>query len=313
MPASAVSDEEFAAIWAEEGGSPSRVAKRIGVAERNVYARRNRLEGRGVGLPTARSITSTNPDARLHVDVPDGVVLIGSDAHYWPGEPTTAHRAFVHFCKELQPKVVVLNGDVLDGARISRHAPIGWETRPSLIQELEVCQERMHEIALAAGKKCKRYHPLGNHDARFETRLATVAPEYARVHGVHLKDHFPDWQACWSLWVNENTVIKHRFRGGIHGVYQNTLHAGMSMVTGHDHALRVSPLSDYRGTRYGVSSGCLADAYGDQFVDYTEDNPRSHRSGFVVLTYFRGELLWPELVAVRDAGHVEFRGKVIAV
>jgi hypothetical protein len=150
-------------------------------------------------------------------------------------------------------------------------------------------------------------------NSRYESRLAAIAPEYARVHGVHLKDHFPDWTPCWSVWINNDVVIKHRFKSGIHATHNNALWSGKTIVTGHLHSLRVTPLSDYTGTRYGVDCGTLADPYGPQFVHYTEDNPVNWRSGFVVLTFYRGRLLWPEVVHVIDEGQVTFRGRVYEV
>jgi hypothetical protein len=265
-----------------------------------------------IGVDVAQPSVRVDHPGRLDFEIENGVVLVGSDAHYWPGFVSTAHRAFVRFCKELKPKAVVMNGDMLDGATISRHAPIGWESRPSLIQEIETVKDRLGEITVAAGK-ARRFWPLGNHDARFETRLATVAPQYATVHGVHLKDHFPDYSACWMLVVNDNVVIKHRIRGGLHAAHNNTLNAGTTTVTGHLHSLKVTPFSDYGGTRWGVDTGTMADPYGPQTADYTELGPVNWRSGFIVLTFSGGELLWPEIVHVREEGKVEFRGKVIEV
>src|SRR6185436_20343423 len=126
---------------------------------------------------------------------------------------------------------------------------------------------------------------FGNHDALFETRLATVAPEYARVHGVHLKDHFPRWKPCWSVWINNDVVVKHRWANGVHAVYNNTLRSGKTFITGHLHSLKVTPWSDYTGTRYGVDCGTLAEPYADQFIRYTEGNPLNWRSGFILLTF----------------------------
>lgn len=314
-----LSESDFIELFQTIG--PTRLAERFGMSQTNVQHRRRDIErriGRQILGPNYAQnrhmqrvpVTSDNA-ARIHLDIPDGVVLVGSDAHYWPGIVTTAHRAFVRFCKELQPAAVILNGDVLDGASISRHAPINWEERPSLIQELETCQERTHEIVMAAGK-ARRLWTLGNHDGRFETRLASVAPEFARVHGVHLKDHFPEWEPCWAAWVNGDCVIKHRYKGGIHAAHNNTVQSGKSIVTGHLHSLKVTPFSDYGGTRYGVDTGTLADVGGPQF-EYMEDNPRSWRSGFAVLTFNKGRLLWPELAHVCAPGQVEFRGKVIEV
>jgi hypothetical protein len=59
----------------------------------------------------------------------------------------------------------------------------------------------------------------------------------------------------------------------------------------------------------------LAHTDAKQFVDYTEDNAKSWRSAFAVLTYHNGRLLWPELVVVSSEknGSIDFRGKVIDV
>lgn len=248
---------------------------------------------------------------RLPLTIEDGVVLVGSDCHYWDGTPSTAHRAFVKMIKSLKPDAVILNGDVIDGARISRHASIGWERRPRLIDELNIAKERLDEIQAAGGDR--HIWTLGNHCLRFETRLAAVAAEYQFIEGMHLKDHFPGWTPCWSVHINGNTVVKHRFRGGDNATLTNTIRSGMSIVTGHLHSLRVTPFSDYNGTRFGVDSGTLAEPYGPQFIDYTEDNPVSWRSGFIVLTYRDGRLMWPEVVHVIGDGIVEFRGEIIHV
>jgi hypothetical protein len=147
---------------------------------------------------------------------------------------------------------------------------------------------------------------------RFETALSAQSPQYEGVQGFSLSHHFPAWKHCMALFVNESTVIKHRYRGGIHATRNNTLQAGMTTVTGHLHSLKVTPLTDYNGTRYGVDTGTMADPYGDQFA-YSELNPVDWRSGFAVITFRRGRLLWPELAHVVDEGQVEFRGQVIEV
>jgi hypothetical protein len=85
------------------------------------------------------------------------------------------------------------------------------------------------------------------------------------------------------------------------------------MVTGHLHSQKVTPFTDYTGTRWGVDTGCLADPDHAAFTDYTEDAPKNWRSGFAVLTFYKDRLLPPELVTVFDANHVTFRGQVIRV
>lgn len=321
MPKPEIADEDFIHLFKTAG--PRAMSRNLGKSFQGIMSRRRRIELklRTVIKPPEKNLASAIPRLNYEIDdhperrklqIKDGVVLVGSDSHYWPGPPSTAHLAFVHFCKKLNPKVVIKNGDVLDGSSISRHTPIGWELRPSVVSELEAVKERLDEI-FKASKNARHIWPLGNHDARFETRLATVAPEYARVNGVHLKDHIPEWEPCWSVWINDDVVIKHRFKGGIHATHNNTMWSGKTIVTGHLHSLKVTPFTDYNGIRWGVDCGTMADPYGSQFTGYMEDNPRNWRSGFAVLTFKGGELLWPEVVYVRKEGEVEFRGEVFQV
>jgi hypothetical protein len=251
---------------------------------------------------------------RKHFSVGNGTVMIGSDAHYWPGRRSTAHRAFCHFAKELRPVAVVMNGDGFDGASISRFPRIGWDRKPTVQEELKACQERMGELEAAAGTR-NLFWPLGNHDARFETFLASRVPEYEGIEGFQLKDKFPMWAPCWSVWINNEVVVKHRVRSGIHAPWNNTQATGKTTVTGHLHSQKVMPFTDYNGTRWGVDCGTMAEVSGPQFVDYLEDGPTQWRAGFAVLTFWNGRLLDPELVRVLDeeAGLVVFRGQVVEV
>ena len=312
------SDADFIRLFEQLGAR--KLSRQLGCGERAVYQRREKLEariGRQLVAPKVDNTSGTRVgaehSARLRFDIKNGVALVGSDAHIWPGPMTTAMRALVAFCKEYRPQVVVMNGDVMDLPQISRHPPIGWENHQTVADEIEAAQEQLHHIEKATPNGCKLIWSLGNHDARFETRLATVAPEYARMHGFHLKDHFPQWSACWSAWINDDVVIKHRWKGGMGATRANALNAGKSMVTGHLHSSKVTPLTDYNGTRYGVDTGCLASPSHPAFTDYTEDSPKDWRSGFAVLTFHNGQLLMPELVQVWDDDHVQFRGKVIKV
>jgi predicted phosphodiesterase len=316
MAAPSCTEEQFIAIWNKLGGAAA-VAKELKIHERCVHQRRRGIEARtGIKLEAKsqqRHYALTDHPAIKNLSIDTGTVLIGSDAHYWKGMVSTAHKAFVRFCTDLKPSAVILNGDVLDGATISRHPPIGWEGRPSLIQELEACKDRLEEIEKASPKGASFIWTLGNHDSRFETRLASTVPEYAKIHGFHLKDHFPRWMPAWAAWINEDVVVKHRYKGGIHAPHNNTINSGKTMVTGHLHSLKVSPFSDYNGTRFGCDCGTLADPYGPQFSDYTEVSPVAWRSGFIVLTFKDGRLLWPEVVHVIEEGLVEFRGQIIKV
>ncbi len=314
------SDQEFIELW-KTHGSAKGLAEILQLAPQNIRQRRRRVEARynmkleAKDKPRSqyyKHLSPTEYAARRQLDVQDGTVLIFSDAHFWPGVRTTAFKALLMFIREMKPKAIVNNGDSFDGASISRFPRIGWDSKPSVIEELKACKERLGEIEDAANG-AKLYWPLGNHDSRFENRLAQNAPEYEGVQGFHLKDHFPSWVPCWSVWINGEVVVKHRLKGGIHATRNNTLNAGLTTFTGHLHQLKVTPLDDYRGTRWGVDTGTLADPSGPQFVDYLEDGHTDWRSGFAVATFNNGDLLWPEVVRVKEFGKVDFRGCVIDV
>ena len=307
-----ISDEEFARAY-EENPSPTAMAKRLGIHLRSVQSR---LRRNGVaamtGTPSSmilNVISKIRATGRIETEVKNGKIVIFSDAHYWPGFISTAHRALLKVIKEEKPSVIVCNGDAFDGAQISRFGRQMWGKAPTVIEELNAVKERLGEVeALARGAKL--FWPLGNHDARFETLLSNKVGEFEGVNGFHLKDHFPLWTPCWSVFVNDEVVIKHRIKGGIHATRNNTVNAGRTTVTGHLHQLKITPFSDYNGVRYGIDTGTLADPYGPQFA-YCEDSPVDWRSGFVVLSFRDGKLLYPQIAQVRAEGEVEYKGDII--
>lgn len=313
-------DAEFIELWRTHG-SAARMAEALGAFERNISARRRRIEQRhNISLPAKneakahhyKHLSPVEYAARRHLEVKNGTVLIFSDAHFWPGIRSTAFKALLMFIREMKPAAIINNGDAFDGASISRFTRIGWDSKPTVQEELKACRERMSEIEDAANG-AKLYWPMGNHDSRFETRLAANAPQFEGVKGFSLKDHFTAWAPCWSVWINNEVVVKHRLKGGIHATRNNTLNAGKTTFTGHLHQLKVTPLDDYNGTRWGVDTGTLADPTGPQFTDYLEDGHTDWRSGFAVATFHNGDLLWPEVVRVKEFHQVDFRGQVIDV
>jgi len=319
MPRPATTDKEFIEIW-DKLKSPKKVAEELGVDIRSVHRRRKRVEERkGLSLETTKQgplIKTPDNPARKMLGIENGTVIVFSDAHFWPGIHTTAFRGLIWAIKEFQAKAIIANGDVFDGASISRYPRIGWDSTPSVIQELKACEIALGEIEDTAKKARSNVNlvwTLGNHDARFENRLAANAPQYEFVKGFSLKDHFPTWHPCWSCWPTEEVAVKHRWKGGVHATHNNTVNSGVSIVTGHLHSLKVTPFSDYNGNRFGVDTGTLAEPTGPQFENYLEDAPTNWRSGFAILTFHNGRLMWPELVHKWGEGQIEFRGKVYDV
>lgn len=311
-----LSQADFIREFRELG--PHALARKYNLDVRSVYRRRETLERKLkhqiTGPPSVNQTRhNVSHPGRINLELKNGHALVGSDAHLWPGDMSTGWRGFLYFAKEYKPPIIVLNGDVLDFPQVSRHAKIAWEDWPSVEEEIKYSQGAVRYLEDAAPKRAELVWNLGNHDGRFETRLATVAPEFAKIHGFHLKDHFPNWRPSWSTWINDEVVIKHRFKGGVHAAHNNTIWAGKTIITGHLHSAKVTPFTDYNGTRYGVDTGCLADPNSQAFLAYTEDNPKNWRSAFVLLTFKDGKLLVPELVMVWDNDHVQFRGELIRV
>ena len=318
-----VSRQEFINVW-NRHGSASEVAKLLDISERSVHNRRRRIE-KDLNQPLvsnnerAREFAHLQPIQtslnRVELGILDQTIIVFSDAHFWPNEYTTAYRGLLWAIKELKPHAIISNGDAFDGATISRHDPLGWSKTPSVIEELKAVQTHLGEIeetAKAARHNCKLLFVWGNHDTRFANKLVSQAPQYREVHGFKLQDHLPAWEFAWSVWPTQDCIIKHRYKSGIHAAHNNTVGAGINIVTGHLHSLKVTPFADYTGNRYGVDTGTLAEPYGAQF-DYSEGNPLNHRSGFAVLTFKGGRILWPELVHKWDENQVEFRGQIINV
>ena len=314
-----ISDEELIDLL-KKHGSITAVAKIKDMDARNLNRRRIRLEERyGFNfIPlNSKTIRREHP-ARKLLGIENGVVVVFSDAHFWPGYRSVAFDGLLHLIKELEPKAVIANGDIFDGAAhgMSRYPRIGWTQAPSLMEELKACKAAMGEIEEVSKKarhNVKLVWPLGNHDARFENYISANAPLLEGQQGTQLKDHFPEWEPCWSCWPTDMICVKHRWKGGIHATHNNTVNAGVSMVTGHLHALKVTGFSDYNGRRFGVDSGTLNDIDTAATYSYTEDSPVNWHSGFVVLTIHNGELLYPELVHKFSETEIQFRGKIIKV
>ena len=299
--------------------STTQLAKMLNCSTRAMATRM-----RAAGVPAAAThLDASNPPqttflreamGRLRMDMDDGRAVVFSDAHFQPDCVSTANRALVKMLPELKPSLLVCNGDAFDGSSVSRHPPMFGEQRVSPARELRACQERLTEIADAA-KGARRVFTLGNHDVRIHSYIASAAPQLVDLESLDLRFLFPEWQFAWSLFVNDNTVIKHRYRSGAYAPANNVRGSlGCNFVTGHLHSMKVMPLSAYahRPTVYGVDTGMLADPEWPCF-GYREDSPADWRSGFVVMTWRGGRLLAPELCTVVGEGVVDWRGELVAV
>jgi hypothetical protein len=318
MPQATCTDEEFIELW-KKHKSGTKVATELGINVRTVLLRRRRIENNyNISLEAKEGGTPRlvipEDKIRTNLTIENGLIVVGSDCHYWPGYISTAHRAFVHLIKKLKPNAIVLNGDIMDNATISAHPRIGYDKTPSVKEELDEVQARLADIEAVRPAGAFLHRTIGNHDLRFDGKLANVLGQYEGVKGMALADHLPGWTYSWSLMINNTCMIKHRWHNGQHGVFNNTLKSGLSFISGHLHSLKVTPWTDYTGDRYGVDTGTMSAIGGTKYT-YVEDSPVNWRSGFAVLTFRNGQLLPPELLQVidEDDGLVFFRGEVIKV
>jgi predicted phosphodiesterase len=315
-------DKQFIEAW-QKLGSPTLVGKELGMNPRSALNRRASLEIRyDIKLPTHNSlrdpkkeklkkIQQTPHNVRRGIDV-DKVkrVIVFSDAHF-TDTTTTAFKALLLMIDTFKPEVIICNGDAFDGQVLSRFPSINFDQKPTVLEELNACRYHLDEIEKVRPAGCRLIWTLGNHDMRYEAWLVNKVPEYSGVDGFSLKYHFPNWETCWSFWIGEDTVVKHRYKGGRTAGYSNLVGAGGStnIITGHTHVLCSSPITGYQGTWWGVQTGCLADPHSSTF-EYCEDSPKDWRSGFVMLSFDQGRMLMPELIMVTDEqnGEFEFRG-----
>lgn len=305
----------------EENDRAVRQAREARVAERR--ARSAKLNAEAAKRNAAHE-ANQNPQrerfkARFIMPIQDGCVFVVSDQHYF-GEASVSHRASIKLAKKLRPYAIISNGDAIDGASISRW-PVGSFTelsgRPSVADELRGAAKRLAEYE-ALDFLDWRIWNMGNHDARFETRLAEKVPEYAGVDGFTLKEHFDGWLPAWRTDMHrkdgtKEVVIQHRFKGGMHAGQNNVLWSGTSYVTGHDHMLKTYAITNVHGTHWGTHAGTMAPIDSKLFLHYTEDRPVNWQEGFAILWFRGGRFIGPELVHALPDGRVPFRGELVKV
>lgn len=316
-----ISDQAFIAAW-NRSGSPSGTARILDLSLRCVYTRRAQLVSKGIPLYTdtpKRTEYSTGASAykpRQLDTIKDGYLIVFSDAHYWPNKTSIAHEALVILTKQLKPQVLIANGDVFDGYNISRHEPMGWVKGPKVIEELDEVKKRLGELERASPKS-RRYLTAGNHDTRFDRRLATEISQFEDVPGMKLQDHLQNWPMSYTVLLNQDidpVFVLHNIRGGWSAPRNNAVASGCTVITGHLHAQKAIPVTTLLKDWEGIDAGMLAETDGDQF-SYTMDRPTDWRSGFAVMRFDKNGYRFPVEFArtqyFKNTKRVVFRGEVI--
>lgn len=325
MPRESVTDEKVRRVLTQ-CKSVDDAAAQLGFTARWLQARMARMKAQGVVFdrPSANSAyvggqaihqyAKAYPK-RIKHEIKDGVVLIGSDIHIWPGFESTAQRAFELFCKRMKPSAIVLNGDIFDFAAISRHHRIGWSEQPMPMEEIKAAEGWIGRIEKAA-PGATLFRTPGNHCLRLEGWLSNRAAEVEGMPGSKIAYYMPRWKAAWAIHFNNTLWVTHRLKGGKHAPYRNALETGQNTCTGHLHNQQVRDVTDLNGTRTGVDTGCMAEPFIEddwpQF-EYLEGSPADWRAGFGVFTFEDYQLADVELVKVPKRDEIRFRGKREAV
>ena len=131
------------------------------------------------------------------IETKSSTALIGGDLHVWPGQEPAMWNAFCKIAWRLKPEIIVLNGDIIDGARVSRHGALLGQQAPKVNDEVIAAQKLLGMLPRAQQK----IWTMGNHDIRVNNYLANQANELDEYVG-RLEDRFPDWTFCYATTVN---------------------------------------------------------------------------------------------------------------
>jgi Calcineurin-like phosphoesterase len=235
------------------------------------------------------------------IEAPGTKWIIGSDLHVWDGDPPLIYKAFVKVAKTLKVDGIIMNGDVIDGARIGRHPSVRGSKAPKIEKEIETAKKWLKMLPNAKYK----LWTLGNHDIRIDNYIAANASELDG-YILSLHEHFTNWDFSFAFDIN-GTEVRHRFRGGIHAGWNNALHSGINIITGHTHQLQITAMRDRRGSRWGVETGMMADPTGPQF-QYSEGTPSRSQQGFAVVTFDEDGTMFPPELCEMINGRPVFRG-----
>lgn len=206
----------------------------------------------------------------IEAKIDNGIVVIASDIHI-PFQDDRAVSAFIKYCKEKQPEVVVLNGDVLDMFMLSRFTK-GEGRNP--LEEMTMCQGFLDSLRKAVPNS-EIYYVIGNHENRLEKYVLTKAPELASL----IEDVFTiiktsDYKVrgCASVTFNDNFVCKHGTllgnKSGLSAIKEME-NAYMSGATGHCFSEDVEVITPSGWKRViDVQTGELVGTYNKQTKEF---------------------------------------------
>lgn len=239
----------------------------------------------------------------VEITLTDADVVVASDVHF-PYQDDKAIAAFRKYIQEKQPKVVVLNGDVLDFYKLSRFSKDPAGKNPA--EEIEMCRTFLKNIRKDV-PTAAIYYTIGNHETRLEKYVLDNAPQIAcLVDNVFeiIKTDREDMcvQGCASLTINDTFVLKHGTRlgnkSGLSAIKELEAHY-LSGATGHTH--RLARFSTRKSGRRFVwlETGCLCDLNPEYMVN------ADWEQGFAHIKFKKGKLHQAKIIQIENGEILE--------
>ncbi len=204
-------------------------------------------DGREEVLPALRIQGKTAVFSDIHLGIHDKAALI----------------AAIQYAKQDRVENIILNGDILDSAQISRH-PKHADT-PKFLNEIELAKQFLEGLR-SEFKDQNIYFKIGNHEDRLERYLMQNADALAGLIDfrklLKLDDLGMRFVESTQFMKIENTYIVHghemKVSGGVNPARALILKAAANVVMGHVHRTSFASIKSLDGKFYkAYTMGCL--------------------------------------------------------
>lgn len=233
------------------------------------------------------------PDIELELE--NGIVAVASDFHV-PYHDMKAVHAFISYCADTQPNMIVINGDLVDMYMLSRFAK-GEGRNP--MSEVESARAILETIRLNCPQS-DIYYVIGNHEQRLEKTILTKAPELASL----IEDIFSIFKldeigvkGAGTVTINDNFVFKHGTllgnKSGLSAIKEME-NAYLSGATGHTHRL-AKYIARKAGRKFvWLETGCLCSMEPEYML-----NP-NWQQGFAMVQFENGKVKRAEVLEIEN-------------
>jgi UDP-2,3-diacylglucosamine pyrophosphatase LpxH len=204
-------------------------------------------DGREEVLPVLRIQGKTAVFSDIHLGIHDKAALI----------------AAIQYAKQDRVENIILNGDILDSAQISRH-PKHADT-PKFLNEIELAKQFLEGLR-SEFKDQNIYFKIGNHEDRLERYLMQNADALAGLIDfrklLKLDELGIRFVESTQFMKIENTYIVHghemKVSGGVNPARALILKAAANVVMGHVHRTSFASIKSLDGKFYkAYTTGCL--------------------------------------------------------